>query len=75
MRDFQLSAYALPVDQFPVYDFPPLPRITDPELFQIAITHASVYMGGVRKITLDGVQGEIIEDYEKLEHVGDAILG
>ncbi|KAK8858715.1 hypothetical protein IAR55_002944 [Kwoniella newhampshirensis] len=54
---------------------PPVPSITDPKLATMVFTHTSAIMKpksyNTSMVLLDGEAGM---DYEKLEHVGDAIL-
>ncbi|EIW67697.1 hypothetical protein TREMEDRAFT_64292 [Tremella mesenterica DSM 1558] len=54
---------------------PPLPPITDPGLLKLALTHSSAHQLPHRpsEIVLD--ESRAVDDYEKLEHVGDALLG
>lgn len=53
---------------------PSLPKIEDPDLMRIATTHTSVRCQQRKRGDLE--EDEVFsEDYEKLEHVGDAILG
>ncbi|EIW73285.1 hypothetical protein TREMEDRAFT_59450 [Tremella mesenterica DSM 1558] len=62
-------ALLLPVDQLPVYPLPPLPIITNPILEETVFTHCSMF---------DKAKGKFEDSnghYEKLEHVGDSILG
>lgn len=66
-----LASMALP--QIPVFPLPPLPPITDPILSRTALTHPSQHQGHRRPFDLEGTDRP--EDYEKLEHVGDALLG
>ncbi|WWD18610.1 hypothetical protein CI109_103063 [Kwoniella shandongensis] len=56
-------------------DLPPIPVITDPKLKKMVFTHTSAIMKprsyNTSMMLLDGQAGM---DYEKLEHVGDALL-
>ena len=54
---------------------PPLPPILDPDLAVQVFTHSSYY--NVKRKTMTECLGmdEEILDNEKLEHVGDGILG
>lgn len=54
---------------------PPLPPITDPALERTALTHVSFHGIKRRDDDFDLEQAEEILDYEKLEFVGDGILG
>ncbi|ORX34640.1 ribonuclease III domain-containing protein [Kockovaella imperatae] len=63
----------IPVERLPVYPLPPLPLITDESLRKQVFVHHSKF---------DKVKGKFQEPednpathYEKLEHVGDSILG
>ena len=63
----------IPVERLPVYPLPPLPPITDEALRKQVFVHQSKY---------EKVKGKFQEPasnpdghYEKLEHVGDSILG
>jgi dsRNA-specific ribonuclease len=64
------KAQLIPVDQLPVFPLPPLPVIESAELMAQVFSHSSLFTK---------VKGrfEMVEetDYEKLEHVGDSILG
>ena len=55
-------------------NLPPLPSINDPELLEFAITHSS-YHGAVRQANDLDLEAEPVKDWEKLEFVGDSILG
>lgn len=59
----------------PHLPLPPLPSIADSELSVLALTHKSNHQSPRRATDFDLSQGKNIVDYEKLEHVGDAILG
>lgn len=66
---------ATPFRSLPLFDLPPLPRVTDPNLHKLAVTRSSTHGLPRRAYELDIVQGDIVQDYEKLEHVGDGLLG
>ena len=66
-----LSAYALP--PLPSLALPPLPPINDPEYYEIVTTHASLRKSAHSNHELN--PKVMLKDYEKLEHVGDALLG
>jgi len=72
--DNKLSAFTLPPlpETLPLA---PLPLINDPVLRDRAFTHTSVYQ--VVRVTHDVETDKYPEilDYEKLEYVGDAIIG
>ncbi|EJT49011.1 hypothetical protein A1Q1_01922 [Trichosporon asahii var. asahii CBS 2479] len=59
--------------EIPAFPLPPLPPITDPVLSRTALTHPSLHQNHRRPFDLEGADRP--EDYEKLEHVGDALLG
>ncbi|KAK8845434.1 hypothetical protein IAR55_006147 [Kwoniella newhampshirensis] len=66
-------AILVPVEQLPVFALPTLPMIGDPDLVKQVFTHQSLF---------DKVKGRFedpidspAKHYEKLEHVGDSILG
>lgn len=62
-------ALLLPVDQLPVYPLPALPPIKDEGVLKMVFTHTSMFQN---------TKGRFEDDsghYEKLEHVGDSILG
>ncbi|TXT16032.1 hypothetical protein VHUM_00535 [Vanrija humicola] len=54
---------------------PPLPPIADPHLARLAVTHSSAHQLPRRPTSLEFEADEKVEDYEKLEHVGDSMLG
>jgi hypothetical protein len=66
-----LSAYALP--PLPALNLPPLPPIADPEYYDTVTSHASLRKGAHSNHELNPKVA--LKDYEKLEHVGDALLG
>ena len=66
-----LSAYALPA--IPHIDLPPIPQIANPEYYEVVTTHSSLSKGARSSHDLAPKVG--LKDYEKLEHVGDALLG
>lgn len=57
----------------PPTTFPPLPPINDKALYNVVTTHASLHL--YKKYSMNLHPKIMVEDYEKLEHVGDAILG
>lgn len=65
-----LSQFHLP--PLPDLGVPPLPEIRDKELERQAYTHSSHVKKSRNATSLEVL--ERIEDNEKLEHVGDAIL-
>jgi len=68
-----LSRFLLP--RLPEFPLPPLPEITNPKLYKVAHTHASCYSNPKKYLDLDPKDWSSGEDYEKLEHVGDGLLG
>ncbi|KAL1413185.1 hypothetical protein Q8F55_000936 [Vanrija albida] len=54
---------------------PPLPPIADAHLARLAVTHSSAHQLPRRPTSLEFEADEKVEDYEKLEHVGDSMLG
>ncbi|WWD05016.1 hypothetical protein V865_003087 [Kwoniella europaea PYCC6329] len=70
-----LFSYVLPpLPQFPL---PPLPRIVDTDLYEQVISHVSIQCltrRSVMALAKPEEDWEIAVDYEKLEHLGDAIL-
>ncbi|WWC96245.1 hypothetical protein V866_003112 [Kwoniella sp. B9012] len=70
-----LFSYILPpLPQFPL---PPLPRIVDTDLYEQVISHVSIQCLTRRSVMALAKPEEDWEkavDYEKLEHLGDAIL-
>jgi hypothetical protein len=68
-----LNAYVLP--PLPDFPLPPLPPITDKAIYLNCVTHTSVYSIPKRTHDLDTDDLPAILDYEKVEFVGDAILG
>lgn len=61
------------ISELPPMTFPPLPPIKDKALYDVVITHSSFYQAPRTSMELHPTS--MVEDYEKLEHVGDAILG
>jgi len=69
----QARASLVPVEQLPVFPLPPLPVISDPILEKQVFTHQSCFPR--RKWRFEDPEEDPSLDYEKLEHVGDSILG
>jgi len=69
----QSRASLVPVEQLPVFPLPPLPVISDPSLEKQVFTHQSCFPR--RKWRFEDPEEDPSLDYEKLEHVGDSILG
>jgi hypothetical protein len=70
-----LGTYLLPDIPEHLTHLPPLPEASNKDLERVAFTHTSVHQLPRRPESLTMDEGEKIEDYEKLEHVGDGILG
>lgn len=66
-------ALLVPVEQLPVFALPPLPLISDPGLEKQVFCHQSMFPR--RKWRFEDPEEDPSGDYEKLEHVGDSILG
>ncbi|BEI80109.1 hypothetical protein CcaverHIS002_0106380 [Cutaneotrichosporon cavernicola] len=66
-------AVLIPAQLLPVYPLPPLPHIKDQELLKQVFTHASLFERDNR--LFEYPDDKPARHYEKLEHVGDAILG
>ncbi len=69
------SLLRLALPPLPKFDLPEIPPITDSELERQVFTHSSFYARPRKATSLDLDDGEKIMDNEKLEHVGDALLG
>ncbi|WVR03453.1 hypothetical protein IAU60_000444 [Kwoniella sp. DSM 27419] len=67
------QALLIPVHQIPVFPLPPLPIINDPELIRQVFTHESLF--DKAKGRFEDPEDDPAGHYEKLEHVGDSILG
>ncbi|OCF40079.1 hypothetical protein I317_06092 [Kwoniella heveanensis CBS 569] len=67
------KAVLIPVEQLPVFPLPPLPAIEDPDLLKQVFTHQSLFERARGRF--EDPIGSPTKHYEKLEHVGDAILG
>ncbi|WVF66229.1 hypothetical protein IAT40_000969 [Kwoniella sp. CBS 6097] len=67
------KAVLIPVEQLPVFPLPPLPAIEDADLLKQVFTHQSLFERARGKFE-DSIDNPT-KHYEKLEHVGDAILG
>ncbi|WWC66881.1 uncharacterized protein I206_100788 [Kwoniella pini CBS 10737] len=67
------KALLIPVEQLPVFALPPMPPIEDPDLLKQVFTHQSLFerAKGQFEDPIDNPS----KHYEKLEHVGDSILG
>lgn len=69
----QVRSLLIPVEQLPVYALPKLPVITDPILEKQVFQHQSMF----EKVRgrFEDPEDQPAMHYEKLEHVGDSILG
>lgn len=67
------KALLIPVEQLPVFPLPPLPVIADPELAKHVFTHCSLFEK--TRGRFEDPEDSPAQHYEKLEHVGDSILG
>lgn len=64
------------IPRLPSLTLPPLPPITNPAIRRMALTHSSSHSGDKRRNReLITDEAEAALDYEKLEHVGDGLLG
>jgi len=70
-----MSDMTFHLPELPSFPIPPLPAISDDELRTLALTHSSSHTGSRRAASIDLTPTDKTMDYEKLEHVGDAILG
>lgn len=66
-------AVLIPVEQLPVFALPPLPTIDNPDLLKQVFSHQSLFRR-VRGRFEEPIE-QPVRHYEKLEHVGDSILG
>ncbi|ORX37285.1 hypothetical protein BD324DRAFT_650889 [Kockovaella imperatae] len=62
-----------PLPPLPEFPLPPLLQVQDEELKAVATTHTSFY--ALRRDRHDWSMTQRVMDYEKLEHVGDGLLG
>ncbi|ORY34351.1 hypothetical protein BCR39DRAFT_517868 [Naematelia encephala] len=65
--------FLIPADQLPIFPLPPPPDIEDPELLKQVFTHQSSFPKV--RFRFEDPPDEPAGHYEKLEHVGDSILG
>lgn len=72
-RKGQTRSLLIPIEQIPVFALPPLPVIKDPVLETMVFQHQSMFPK-VRGQFEDPADAPAMH-YEKLEHVGDSILG
>ena len=66
-------ATLFPVNQIPVFALPPLPIIDDDAILKQVFTHLSLFQKVKGKF--EDPETDLAKHYEKLEHVGDSILG
>lgn len=66
-------ATLFPVEQIPVFGLPPLPDIDDDAILKQVFTHLSLFEKVKGKF--EDPEDDLAKHYEKLEHVGDSILG
>lgn len=69
----QTKSLLIPIEQIPVFALPPLPVITDPVLSRTVFQHQSMFPR--TKGRFEDPPDAPATHYEKLEHVGDSILG
>ncbi|WVQ96480.1 hypothetical protein IAU59_003585 [Kwoniella sp. CBS 9459] len=75
-KHIQESLNSFVAPRLPKLDLPPLPPITDRKLRETVFTHVSSRVLPKRfATTMFLTDGQAGNDYEKLEHVGDALLG
>lgn len=67
------KAVLIPVEQLPVYPLPPPPPIRDASLAKQVFIHSSCFPK--TRSRFEDAAERPTEHYEKLEHVGDSILG
>lgn len=67
------KAVLIPVELLPVYPLPPLPPIRDAALAKQVFIHSSSFPRS--RSRFEDTPGRPTEHYEKLEHVGDSVLG
>jgi dsRNA-specific ribonuclease len=66
-------AVLIPVEQLPVFPLPPLPVIDNESLLKQVFTHQSCFPRSRGRF--EDPEDDPAMHYEKLEHVGDSILG
>lgn len=66
-------ATLFPIEQIPTYPLPPLPPIDNPALLKQVFTHMSLFK--TVKGKFEDPEDDQPKHYEKLEHVGDSLLG
>ncbi|WVW81740.1 hypothetical protein I302_103736 [Kwoniella bestiolae CBS 10118] len=67
------KALLIPVEQLPVFALPPMPAIDNPDLLKQVFTHQSLFERPRGRF--EDPKDDPIKHYEKLEHVGDSVLG
>ncbi|WVW84834.1 hypothetical protein I302_106869 [Kwoniella bestiolae CBS 10118] len=71
--DNSLDTFVLP--SLPQLDLPPIPPITDSKLKDMVFTHASLSnLPRSHRTSVFLIKEDRVLDYEKLEHIGDALL-
>lgn len=75
-QKYGLRLYSFALPRLPSdLPLPPLPPITDEQIRKVATTHTSVYQVNRDTFDLDTENYSEILDYEKLEFLGDKIIG
>lgn len=69
----ELTSLVLPL--LPEFDLPPLPPIVNEHLARLVVTHSSFHSEPKQATSLELKRSNPTDNYEKLEHVGDALLG
>lgn len=72
-KDGHRRATLFPVEQLPVFALPPLPVIEDDATLKQVFTHQSLFKK--EKLKFEDPEDDLAKHYEKIEHVGDSILG
>lgn len=72
-KDNTRRATLFPVEQLPVFALPPLPEIKDEAALKQIFTHLSLFQKV--KYKFEDPEDDLAKHYEKIEHVGDSILG
>ena len=64
-----------PAVPIPPFELPPLPVIQNPKYANLVFTHSSMIPHLRNASSFDLVDGDADLDNEKLEHIGDALIG
>jgi ribonuclease-3 len=72
-KDSTRRATLFPVEQLPVFALPPLPEIKDEAALKQVFTHLSLFQKV--KYKFEDPEDDLPKHYEKIEHVGDSLLG